>query len=1044
MSFIINFSKKKIIVCVVSLIQVVFFLSITSNVFALNDKVEIYTQLGHSSFIGNLAVSSNGKYFITGSNDGKIKIWDSDSGRLLKTISAHHADISSLAISSDCQYAISVCYTINEVKIWNALTGDLIKTFYEAITSITLTPDDRYLISGSYDGTIKLRDVVTGKIIRTLSGHKKAVASITVTVDGRFIVSGSDDNTVKLWDISTGKLIRTFSGHSAGITRVAITKDGRYALSGSFDKTVKVWELATGRLITTFSGHSDYIRSISIHNDGQHVVSVGNENILKVWSLLDGSELNSYKGITSAIVLPDQFVLAVYKNNTIAVFDVLSGQVTNKIVSFTPSVTHVVAFHTGNNIIVGDSEGVLTEWEIAGGCVNKRYLKHNDKVSSMAISNDDRYIASVSDDKSVKVWDKSTGKLLNAFTGYNTVLQSVAITPDRKYLLCGGHEKLFIQQFPDGLLVSRIGGKFGWVNSIHVTSDSRYAVLGCSDSKIRVCSLPDGEIIKTINVPDSYGMTIAITPDEKYVISGGSALRLWDLSNGRLIRTFTGHKGRVTDVTVTHNGKYIVSGGEDFTVKKWDLSTGRLVMTCSGHQGTVRSVAVTSDDRYLVSGSEDGTVKIWNLADGKELATFVNFLGGEWVAITPEGFFNSSQHGGQYLNVRMGKNVYSIDNFFEKFFNPLYVVKRLQGASVDTMNTIKKGFMLPPEVKIVSPQQNTTFDSEIINVTVMARDTGGGIDEIKLYHNGKAIGNEKRGLKAIGKTDTIVKEYAITLVDGINILKAVGYSKDRTESKPYEVTVHLNAPAKTIALYVIAVGINNYKNPALNLNFAVPDAQSIVNFFKKKGGSLFKKVEIIELYNEQANKNNIVAKLRELQNTNPQDAVIIYLAGHGDTRNDVWYFIPYELTFPERDEELQNKGISSHLLSEIITNIGAKKVLVLIDACKSGGLLMAFRGFEDRKALSQLSRSTGTHIVAASTKDQLAAEVKELGHGVFTYVVLEGLEGKAIGDSQTVTVRKLLGYIEERLPEITQRYKQEAQFPVVDSRGMDFPLILVK
>ncbi|HOJ70539.1 MAG TPA: hypothetical protein PLR38_01720 [Syntrophorhabdaceae bacterium] len=85
-----------------------------------------------------------------------------------------------------------------------------------------------------------------------------------------------------------------------------------------------------------------------------------------------------------------------------------------------------------------------------------------------------------------------------------------------------------------------------------------------------------------------------------------------------------------------------------------------------------------------------------------------------------------------------------------------------------------------------------------------------------------------------------------------------------------------------------------------------------------------------------------------------------------------------------------------------------------------------------------------THVVAASTKDQFASEVKDLGHGVFTYTLLEGLKGKAAAGSDTVTVRKLMGYIEEQLPEITKKHKQEAQFPVIDSRGMDFPLAIVK
>ncbi|MBU4487272.1 MAG: caspase family protein, partial [Candidatus Delongbacteria bacterium] len=255
------------------------------------------------------------------------------------------------------------------------------------------------------------------------------------------------------------------------------------------------------------------------------------------------------------------------------------------------------------------------------------------------------------------------------------------------------------------------------------------------------------------------------------------------------------------------------------------------------------------------------------------------------------------------------------------------------------------------------------------------------------------------------------------------------------------IIIKLLAPEKEISLYVFAVGINKYKNPALNLNYAENDAKGIADFFRRSGTEYFKKVEIKDIYNEQATKEGILAKLKELENTNPQDAVLIYLAGHGENINEKWYFIPHELIYPEREEDVIAKAISSDELSNSIMNIKAQKVLVLIDACKSGAVLLAFRGFEDRKALSQLSRATGVHVVAASSKDQFATEVKELGHGVFTFTVLEGLNGKAVNIGETITVRKLMSYIEEQLPEITKKYRQEAQYPVVDSKGMDFPLV---
>ena len=112
----------------------------------------------------------------------------------------------------------------------------------------------------------------------------------------------------------------------------------------------------------------------------------------------------------------------------------------------------------------------------------------------------------------------------------------------------------------------------------------------------------------------------------------------------------------------------------------------------------------------------------------------------------------------------------------------------------------------------------------------------------------------------------------------------------------------------------------------------------------------------------------------------------------------------------------------------------------MIDACKSGKLILAMRSTEARKALVQLARSTGTYIISASTDQQYAAESKDLGHGVFTYTLLEGLQGK--GGDKKVTVEGLIHYVKEKLPELTEKHRGAAQYPVSWGSGMDFPLVL--
>ena len=212
--------------------------------------------------------------------------------------------------------------------------------------------------------------------------------------------------------------------------------------------------------------------------------------------------------------------------------------------------------------------------------------------------------------------------------------------------------------------------------------------------------------------------------------------------------------------------------------------------------------------------------------------------------------------------------------------------------------------------------------------------------------------------------------------------------------------------------------------------------------------TIFRTVKITELYNDGATKSELLAQIQALKSAASEDVVIVYLAGHGESVGADWYFLPHEVVYPERPEEVRQKGISSLEIKDLVMQIGAKKVLLLMDACKSGFALQAFaaRGVNERQALAQLARANGIHIVAASTKDQFASEFQELGHGVFTYTLLEGLRGGADGSPKdgVVTVRELLAFVEARLPVLSLKFRTERQYPVAESRGMDFPLSAIK
>ncbi|CUU07126.1 delta-60 repeat domain-containing protein [Candidatus Kryptobacter tengchongensis] len=1021
-----------------------------------DEKPEIFVQLGHTDDVTSVAISSDGKYIVSGSQDKTIKLWDISTGREIRTFKGHTDWITSVAISPDGKYVISGSYD-KTLKIWDILTGREIRTFAghtDKVTSVAITPDGKYIVSGSQDKTIKLWDISTGREIRTFKGHTNWVTSVAVSPDGKYVISGSNSWIIKLWDISTGKEIRTFAGHEGLVTSVAISPDGKYVVSGSSDNAVKLWDISTGREIRTFKGHTDWITSVAISPDGKYVASGSQDKTIKLWDISTGMEIRTFKGhafqVTSVAITPDgRYVVSGSWDKTIKLWDISTGM---EVITFKgqpiEKIKAVAISPDGRYVISGEAGWTLRLWDINTG-KGIRTFKQTSWITSVAITPDGKYVAFGGSGGTIKLWDISTGREIRTFEGHTSEITSVAITPDGKYVVSGSWDKTIkLWDISTGREIRTFEGHGDYVTSVAVSPDGRYVISGSEDGTAKLWDITTDREIRKF---EGYAgrITVAISPDGKFAIIGdvNGKLILW---RGSVFSTFEKLTNRVeindwvNSIAITPDGKYVISGHGDKTIRLWDISTTKEIRRFEGHTDEVTSVSISSEGRYVVSGSYDGTIRMWDINTGKEIAQFIGFEDGEWVVITPEGYFNASENGARYINVSIGKNVYSIDNFFEKFCNPVYVASVLQGKRVEVVADIRQGVLAPPEVKIVYPMADATLSTDTLTVTIYARDMGGGIDEIRLYHNGKVVGEERRGIKLVSGEGEVVKSYSVTLVDGVNIFRAVGFSRDRTESNPYEIVVKLTAPKKDVSLYVFVVGINRYKNTSLNLNYAEPDARSIAQFFRERGGRLFKEVKIIELYNEYATKDAIISNLGGLGSTNPQDAVVVYLAGHGENARGEWYFIPHELTYPEREEELINRGVSSRELADLIRGIGAQKVLVMIDACKSGGLVLAMRGLEDRKALSQLSRSTGVHVIAASTKEQFAAEVGELGHGVFTYTILEGLNGKASGGTETVTVRKLMGYVEEQLPEITKKYRQEAQYPIADSKGQDFPLAIVK
>ncbi len=295
--------------------------------FSLQAQEPVKILRGHLDDVNSVAISSDGKYIVSGSDDKTIKLWEISSGREIKTFRGHEA-LWSVAISPDGKYIVSGGKT-RTIDLWEISSGREIKTFrgHGFVRSVAISPDGKYIVSGSSDETIKLWEISSGREIKTFRGHEYGVWSVAISPDGKYIVSGSWDKTIKLWEISSGREIKTFRGHEDFVVSVAISPDGKYIVSGSWDKTIKLWEISSGREIKTFRGHEHYVSSVAISPDGKYIVSGSWDETIKLWEISSGREIKTFRGhedfVLSVAISPDgKYIVSGSWDKTIRIWDV--------------------------------------------------------------------------------------------------------------------------------------------------------------------------------------------------------------------------------------------------------------------------------------------------------------------------------------------------------------------------------------------------------------------------------------------------------------------------------------------------------------------------------------------------------------------------------------------------------------------------------------------------------------------------------------------------------------------------------------------------
>lgn len=269
---------------------------------------------------------------------------------------------------------------------------------------------------------------------------------------------------------------------------------------------------------------------------------------------------------------------------------------------------------------------------------------HTDSVLAVAVTPDGKLVISGSDDSTVKIWNRETGKELNTFKGHTHAVRSVAVTPDGKLVISGSDDSTVkVWNLETGKKLNTFKGHTQTVRSVAVTPDGKQVISGSDDRSIKVWELETGEELFTLKGHADCVLAVAVTPDGKRLISSSGfydqTIKVWNLETQDELLTLTGHTNSINAVAVTPDGKRIISGSSDYSIKVWNLETGEELNTLTNNtSNVVLAVAVTPDGQRAIAGYRHKTIKVWNLETGEEMSSFRGHPSlVKAVTVTPDG-----------------------------------------------------------------------------------------------------------------------------------------------------------------------------------------------------------------------------------------------------------------------------------------------------------------------------------------------------------------------------------------------------------------------
>lgn len=523
---------------------------------------------------------------------------------------------------------------------------------------VAYSPDGRTMATAAEDEVLLWDEGNPGhRMLARLSGHTDRILSIGFSSDGRTLASGSLDGTIKLWDVSNPnstkeKLPALSPDNLVAVRSLAFSPNGKMLATASDDFTLRLWNVESNTQVQLLRSGRIVLRSIAFSPTGDLLAAGCGDGTIRLWQVQKDEpvigEMVVYKGHTGAV-------------NSVA---------------FSPD---------GQWLVSGSDDGVvrLRNLRAPSNSTGEALLRRSGAIAYVTFSPDGKTIASAGADQAIRLLDPETKSELAILRGHTNRVNAIAYSLDGKTLSSVGSDgTIRLWEINSGRGSPNIKGEI----ALAVSHDGRRLVSDGIVKGLCVSEIESGKLLKCQNGHTSDVWSLAFSPDDRLIVSGGREITIWNAKtfeplktldpgqvnvnalafsrDGLILASGQGdgsialwdirdplnpreipiegprpqHRGSVNSLAFSPDGKILASGSDDQLIKLWDVESRRELLVLSGHSGAVTSLAFSPDGKTLASGSKDSTIKRWDLPSRQYSDTLKGHLSGiNTIAYSPDG-----------------------------------------------------------------------------------------------------------------------------------------------------------------------------------------------------------------------------------------------------------------------------------------------------------------------------------------------------------------------------------------------------------------------